>query len=65
MPEQFVINIDVARKVIEELKAEKEVLRELLQKEREKVQYIRWQVRPELWDDLVLSCKKQFPEGLV
>lgn len=48
----------IASELVEKLVAEKKRLQE-------KLQYIRWQLRPELWDDMTLDAKKQFPEGLI
>lgn len=50
--------LKIASELVEKLIAEKKRLQE-------KLQYIRWQLRPELWDELVLCAKKKFPEGLI
>ena len=52
------IGCSIASELVEKLIAEKKRLQE-------KLQYIRWQLRPELWDELVLCAKKKFPEGLI
>jgi len=58
MPDSMKEQLRIASELIEKLVAEKKRLQD-------KLQYIRWQLRPELWDDMVLDAKKQFPEGLV
>jgi hypothetical protein len=50
--------LKIASELIEKLLAEKKRLQE-------KLQYIRMQLRPDLWDDLTTIAKKKYPEGLV
>ena len=58
MAESMKEQLRIASELVEKLVAEKKRLQE-------KLQYIRWQLRPELWDDMTLDAKKQFPEGLI